>query len=422
MSTDVSEHSPQTPLSEVPVSPPARKGNPWLPTFRGVGLVTRIELRRRRPSAKGYVFYGILFAAVVAICILAAYFSTSDLSSTNLEVVLVMILGVGMLIAPSLSATSVNGDSGEGVLAPLQMTHLTAGDIAVGKLISSWLVSVMALLALSPFLIYAFARSGWRVDELAITLAVILLAVLAFTAVGLAWSSVAARAVASVSLAHLTTGFFAIGTLVLFFVVGTLVTETRTVTERYIDWESLTAEESTALDEAYMTGDFSALDPDDYQCVDSEWTTGVTHTDQIAWILLSNPIVMIGETAPIVDPETWRQDGRAAPGLFAQMHASVSGARLGPEEELSDFQVNDECANLFGAAEGVEEQSQEEMEAQWAADEQRWTEYQQQLANLDRAPWIGLAVVGALLFGSMTIVIRRLRVPYKKLRTGTRVA
>ncbi|WP_084128177.1 ABC transporter permease [Demequina sp. NBRC 110055] len=409
------------PPKETTVHPPARRGNPWRPTPRGVALMTSIELRRRRPSTKGYVLYGILFAAVIAICILAAVLSTSDLSSTNLELVLIMVLGVGMLIAPSLSATSINGDSGEGVLAPLQMSHLTAGDIAFGKLIASWLVSVIALLALSPFLIYAFTKSGWHLDELAITLAAILFMVLAFTAVGLAWSAIAARAVASVSLAHLTTGFFAVGTLVLFAVAGTLVTDTKTVTEYYLDWETLTADEQKALDDAYATGDFSALDPADYQCTPQEWTTGLTHTDQIAWLLLANPIVTIGETAPIVDPETWREDGRAAPGAFAQMHSLVAGARLGPQDDEIDYEPYNECDQIFGTA-AAEELSPEEQEAQWEADQAEYDAYQQELANLPRAPWLGLAVQAVLLVGSMLIVVRRLRVPYKKLRAGTRVA
>ena len=421
MSDQSTTESAPAPAIDVPVSPPARRGNPWAPTPHGVSLMTRIELRRRRPSAKGYVFYGIVFAVVIAICVLAAIFTPAELSSTNFEIVLVMVLGVGMLIAPSLSATSINGDSGEGVLAPLQMSHLTAGDIAVGKLVASWVVSVVALVALSPFLIYTFLNSGWTVLEMLATIGAILLVVLAFTAVGLAWSSLAARAVASVALAHLTTGFFLIGTLVTFGIASVLVTEESPSRDRYIDWNTLTPQAQTALDQAYMSGDFSQLDPDDYTCVESEWAYTVTHTDRIAWILLLNPAVMITETAPIVDPETWEKDGRAAPGLFANIHQLVSGARLGPDEDVAEHQGFDECADLFAQAE-QSEMTQEELEAMWAEDESDWIERQQEVANLQRAPWIGLSVAGALLIGSMWIVIRRLRVPYKKLRSGTRVA
>ena len=419
------------------VSPPARKGNPWLPTFGGVKLVTGIALRRRRPTGKGYVIYGILFAVVVAMCILAAIVSTDQLSSVNLELVLVMVLGVGMLIAPSLSATSINGDSSEGVLAPLQMTHLTAGDIAVGKLIASWFVSVIALAALSPFLVFGYIKSGWHLDELAITIGAILLVVLAFTAVGLAWSALSARAIASVSLAHLTTGFFAIGTLVLYAVVGGLVSDTYTSSDRYVDWTSLNETQSEALENAQMTGDYSELNPDDYTCITEEWSYSVVRTNEIAGLLLVNPVVMISETAPIVDPDTWEKDGRAAPGLFAEIHSMVAGARLGPDHDPYAMQNNgqeggyDECANIaeqsadsYDRDAAVEAQEQEwaEDEQQWEEQEARFAEYEQKRATLDRAPWIGLGLQVVLLVGSMALVIQRLRVPYKKLRSGTRVA
>ncbi|WP_084077412.1 ABC transporter permease [Demequina sp. NBRC 110057] len=402
--------------------PPARRGNPWAPSLHGVGLMTSIELRRRRPTTKGYIFYGILFALVAAICILAAVFTQADRSSANFELVLILVLGVGMLIAPSLSATSINGDSGEGVLAPLQMSHLTAGDIAFGKVIASWLVSVIALVALSPFLIYTYLSSGWHLGEVAMTIGAILFTVLAFTAVGLAWSSLAARAVASVSLAHLTTGVFLIGTLVAFAIGGALVTEDTGERDRYIDYEQLTPDAQAALEEAYTTGDYSTLDAADYPCVDSEWAYTVTHTDQIAWILLLNPAVMVIETAPIVDPETWEKDGRAAPGTFALLHQQISDARLGPVEGEATRWVYDECDDLFGSGAEAAEMTEEEMEAQWAADEAAAAEREQQLANLPRNPWPALGVLAVLFLGSMTIVVRRLRVPYKKLRSGTRVA
>lgn len=418
MSTDTTEGRVTTSAAH---HPPARRGNPWAPTFHGVGLVTSIELRRRRPTTKGYIFYGLLFAFVATICVLAAVFTEADRSSSNFELVLIMVLGVGMLIAPSLSATSINGDSGEGVLAPLQMSHLTAGDIAFGKVIASWLVSVIALVALSPFLIYTYLSSGWTLVEVLATVAAILFVVLAFTAVGLAWSSLAARAVGSVSLAHLTTGFFLIGTLVAFAIGGVLVTEDTGVRDRYIDYENLSADAQSALEDAWETGDYSALDPADYPCVDAEWGYSVTHTDKIAWILLLNPAVMVIETAPIVDPETWEKDGRAAPGTFALLHQQISSARLGPQEGEATQWVYDECAETFGTT-AQEEMTDEEMEAQWAAEEAAAAEREQEFANLPRAPWPALALLAVLFVGSMTIVVRRLRVPYKKLRTGTRVA
>ncbi len=404
---------PSTP--EPPTKVPPRAGNPWRPTFGGVWLVTRIELLRRRPSAKGYVFYGLLLAAILGLGILVAAVAPDDKTSIPLELVLVLVLGAGMLIGPSLSATSINGDSGEGVLAPLQMTHLTAGDLAFGKLLASWFVAFAVLFTTTPFLVYAFSRSGWHWDELLIVLGVILFLVLVTTAMGLAWSAIAARAVASVSLAHLTTGALVIGTLVVFAFTMPLVSESLGGADRYIDWEQLTDEQSEALDNAYMTGDYSELDVDSYVCVDSDWEYTVPHTERTAWMVLLNPVVVIGESSPIISTETYEEDGRAAPGLFAQMHQLVASARMGPTEFELQNSTYDECEELAAMAAG---------ESTWNDDQwqQDWDAQQEAQSTYDRAPWLGLIVQAALFVGAMAIVIRRLRVPYRTLRTGTRVA
>ena len=155
--------------------------------------------------------------AIIALSVLAAVNAGPDKNSVAFELVLILILGAGMLIGPSLSATSINGDSSEGVLAPLQMTRLTAADLAFGKLFASWIVCIAALLTTTPLLVYSYGRSGWtprRGGRGARRRSCS--SCLALTAVGLAWSSIAARAVASVSLTHLTTGLLVLGTLLVF--------------------------------------------------------------------------------------------------------------------------------------------------------------------------------------------------------------
>ena len=391
-----------------------RRGNPWRPSLYGVALVTKIELLRRRPSTKGYIAYGVLLAVIVGLGILVSVLSPDGKDSTPLELVLILVLGAGVLIGPSLSATSINGDSGEGVLAPLQMTHLTAGDIALGKLLASWTVAFVVLLTTTPFLVYAFSRSGWHWDELLLVLAVILFVVLTSSAVGLAWSAVAARAVASVSLAHLTTGFLVLGSLVLFAFSGALVSEKVVEESRYIEWEQLSAEQQVALKNAYSTEDFSDLDFESIECVDQTYENAYAHTEKTAWLLLINPGVMIGEFSPIVSTTTYETDGRAAPGVFAQIHSMVSGARIGPSEQDLQPKLYDACADLAAMAAGEE--------PDYVDYEQDWEAQQEERATYDRAPWLGFGLQGFLLLGSMIIVVRRLRVPYKKLRVGTRVA
>ncbi len=369
---------------------PAVRGNPWRPSFHGVGLVARIDLQRRRPSTKGWIFYGLTFAFILALGILVAVLTRdTEKSSVPLELVLMLVLGVGFLIGPSLSATSINGDSGEGVLAPMQMSRLTAGDLALGKLLASWAVSVAALVTMTPFLVYAFSRSGWHFMELLAVLGIILFMVLMATAIGLAWSAIAARAVASVSLAHLTTGVLVLGTLLMFAFTMPLVTETVEVTSKQRDDRTVTEEQFNDPD-----FDYNAL-----PCIDVTDTWDVVHGERTAWLLLLNPMVVVAEASPIVDPVTYREDGRAAPGFLAAIHASVAGQRLGPETPVG----YDGCATEY-----VEDNS--------------WEERETAKAHMPPAPWLGLGLSAALLVGSMVIVVNRLRVPYKKLRSGTRVA
>jgi ABC-2 type transport system permease protein len=394
-----------TATTERPASaaPKAPRGNPTRPSLRGIGLVTRIELLRRRPSAKGYIFYGLIFAAITALGIVAAVMAGPEKNSVPLELVLVLVLGTGMLIGPSLAATSINGDSAEGVLAPLQMTRLTAGDLALGKLLASWIVAVLALITTVPFLLYAFSRSGWTLVELLTVLGVSLFVVLVFTAVGLAWSSLAARNAASVALTHVTTGFMVLGTLVLFFFTQPLVSEEVSQTNKFLDYAQMTTDQEEAVALAYETGNFDSVDWQSLPCMEETFVTSFAHTERTAWMLLVNPIVVIGESSPIIDPQTYEADGRAYPGLYAQMHKGVSGARMGPDMETRAY---DECTGPVATDESNDP----------------WAIRQQEEYTYPRDPWLGLGVSAVLGLGAIIIAIRRLRVPYKKLRAGTRVA
>lgn len=402
----------ETPTASPASSITAPRGNPWLPTLSGVWLVTRIELLRRRPSPKGWIFYGLLAAAIIALGALLAVTAPAEKNSVPMELIVVLVLAAGMLIAPSLAATSINGDSSEGVLAPLQMTRLTAGDLALGKLIASWMIAFAVLLTSTPFLLYAFSRSGWHWQELMVVLGSVLLVVLASTAIGLAWSALAARAVASVSLAHLTTGALLLGTVLAFFFTQPLVSEQVENTYRYVDWKALSPDDAAALDNAYINGDYSELDPSAYTCTEETETYPVAHTERTAWLLLANPVVMIGETAPLISYSTWEQDGRAAPGVFAELHRMVSGARMGPPDSVLAGEGYDECAEIAAMASGKDP----------GMTDGEWEEQVDEAFTYTRAPWIGLGVQLGVLVGSMWIVVNRLRVPYKTLRAGTRVA
>jgi len=390
MTTAVSTGTAPVPTTRT--GPGVPKGNPWLPTWSGVALVARIEMLRRRPTRKGYLFYGLLLGFIAALSLAATLSAGDGKTSTPLELILVMVLGTGYLIGPSLSATAINGDSTDGVLAPMQMTRLTAGDLAFGKLLATWAVSVIALITMVPFMWYASVRSGWTGLELVTVVGVILFLVLVATATGLAWSSIAARNAVSVALTHVTSGLLGLGTLIIFAFTTPLVTEQVTVTEQHPDWSQATAAEQ--IDPNF---DASTL-----PCTSEEHPAGWSHTERTAWLLLVNPVFVIGETSPIINPETWKADGRAHPGFFAFAHSTLSDSRV-PSEKPTGA---DYCTYPDSGYAGGDP----------------WQARQNAMAVYPRQPWVGLGFSALLGIGSMIVTVRRLRVPYKKLSVGTRVA
>ncbi|NTV40108.1 MAG: hypothetical protein HGA51_09185 [Demequinaceae bacterium] len=221
---------------------------------------------------------------------------------------------------------------------------------------------------------------------------VILFLVLVATATGLAWSSIAARNAVSVALTHVTSGLLGLGTLIVFAFTTPLVTEEVSVTSHYRDWTQATAAQQS--DPAF---DASAL-----PCTTETYSQSWTHTERTAWLLLVNPVFVIGETSPIVDPETWEADGRAHPGFFAFAHSSLSDSRAPSARPTGP----DYCAFPDSGYEGGNP----------------WEARQQAMAIYPRQPWVGLGFYALLGIGSMIVTVRRLRVPYKKLGVGTRVA
>src|SRR5690554_5663019 len=98
-----------------------------------------------------------------------------------------------------------------------------------------------------------------------------------------------------------------------------------TVINRELDWDQVTDDQ----------WDDPSFDAYTLPCVEVESVWTVTHTDRTIWMVLINPIVTVAEVSPLVDPETYQTDGRAAPGLFSEIHREVVSGRLGALEPAS---------------------------------------------------------------------------------------
>src|SRR5438874_6516096 len=73
---------------------------------------------------------------------------------------MIFVLALALVVSPALTAQSVNGDRERGTLATLQVTRLSAAEIAVGKLLAGWAVGLAALVLTLPFAGWALVLGG----------------------------------------------------------------------------------------------------------------------------------------------------------------------------------------------------------------------------------------------------------------------
>ena len=391
-----------TPVITPAPSPAAGAASTWGLSWQGLRTVAALELRQRVRSTRWIIVLVLWFVVLVLLTVLtnrAVHASIGTIDETldggaavsdaaqraaneyaaasTFGIVVFLVLALGGLVAPALSATSINGDRSAGVLAALQTTLLTPAEIVLGKLLAAWLTAMALLAAALPVLIWAYVGGGTPITRLLTTLVVLSLSLLMVCAVALGWSAVAARTSSSSVLTYLTVLFLGLGLPILFGLTAPLVQEETTVQVRVFE----------------PTFDAEGNPTDGGSCVTRTETRSEFRTDRTWWLLAANPFVVVADSAPPV-----RRQGVFGVGdPLTAIRDGVRTARLGPGE------VQDECGGAFQ----YDEQ-----------DRQRQNE-----ADALPATWpYGLAA--DLAFGALftVIAVRRLRAPARTLPRGTRVA
>ena len=108
--------------------------------------MARLEFRLRIRAGRWRWLVAAWFAVLLLITALVRAAASQPnivgdepaLGAVMFGVVVLVVLALALLVAPALAAQSVNGDRERGTLATLQVTRLSAGEIAVGKLLASW--------------------------------------------------------------------------------------------------------------------------------------------------------------------------------------------------------------------------------------------------------------------------------------------
>jgi ABC-type transport system involved in multi-copper enzyme maturation permease subunit len=368
-------------------------------TWHGIQTVARLELRQRARASRWAIVLGIWFAAVALVTVLSYWTMHDplvDSGASMCDIVIFFVLGLGMLVVPSLTATSINGDREHGVLATLQTTLLTSADIVLGKLAAAWAIAAAFLATALPFLVWAWLEGGISIGRILLSLLVLLLVLAVVCAIGLMFSTLTARPVSSAVLTYLAMGALVFGTVIGFGLTAFLVTEEQTVRVYGIpdDWwekNNPSAVEPPGTEPLPM----EPREPTRADCTTFERVTSVAHTERIWWMLPLNPFVVVADAAP------------SRPGTQEQMYsgftpmrwisAGAREARRGATDE-----VLQECYI------GTNVQESPEPLADAAQRESVW-------------PY-GLGFLLASGLGATLVAERRLHTPIRRLPNGTRIA
>ncbi len=364
-------------------------------SLHGIRTVARLELTQRVRASRWPLVLGVWVVVIGGITWLTwAAVNDEDFNQGPIlyDVVTFCVLGLGMLIVPSLTATSINGDREHGVLATLQTTLLTAADIVVGKLVAAWAVAMVFLATALPFLAFAWLAGGLNAGRIAASLLVLALVLAVVCAIGLMFSALTARPVASAVLTYLTVAAFVFGSVISFGMAYFLVAADETVSVRYVRDDFWTEQEQSfpkPETEAEME-EWNPPQPTAADCVVTTEVREVGHTERIWWLLPLNPFVVVADVAPPT-PST------STYNAFTPMTWISRGARLakaGPPE------IYDDCAaNFLPTAQDAEE-------------------------TTPTSPvWpFGLAFLLAAGVGAAALTRKRIETPIRRLPKGTRIA
>ena len=408
--------------------------NTWSLSWTGLRIVTGLELRQRIRSRRWLIALAAWFIGIggITTLVIGSVTSLMELSSPSFTggplafgLIVLFVLGMGLVIAPTFSASSINGDRAAGVLATLQATRLSALEIAAGKLVAAWLTSAVFLVVALPFIIWTTILASFSWWQVAVCFAVVLALVAVVCAIGLGWSAMISRSAGATALTYVS--------VVVLGIISPLVTALGTpfvvdhATVRI--WglpPQVQREYDRQLEEFWNQNPQSdgsdAPAPPIGRCAWFERTEEVARTERLWWILVPNPFVIVADAAPLPDGASAnlsRYVGQSG-DLLAGMRLGVRSLALGPEVE------RDECIQLYYGLNYDVDWNEDGTPRVTTSDGTVVPVASPVRARTISAaqplwPW-GLGM--NLLIGAafLWVAVRRLAIPYGKLPRGVRVA
>lgn len=370
-----------------------------------VGVLVGLELRQRLRTTRWKVTLCVAFV-VLSLAVFGSMYLTmipgrstySEWAQNLYAIVMAAELFFGIILAPALSATAINGDRKDATLAVVQATPISNWQLAIGKLAGNW-VSCLALVAIaSPFLVWGIIAAPYGIGAGLLGVAVLCLLFACYGGIGLGFSALTARPAGSAVLTQATVFFLILGLPALFGLAYPTTAQEHQVTHGNLAYpsDSLVAEAPPRQEPV---------------CVDEEQTDTFHHSERIWWLLAPNPFLILPDVIAQYDnPKTrnWTTvDPPPGPTVVAPIAQVLSAARVGP---------------YVGALECRDQQSPYTASGNY--DQQPF--YQARSAHensrIGHSWYLGLlanVVLGGI---GVFIAARRLRVPASTLPKGVRIA
>ncbi|MBS1905615.1 MAG: ABC transporter permease [Actinobacteria bacterium] len=270
-----------------------------------VWTIARLELTQRLRSPGWYILLGVfaLVLLIVTVLALLAFSYTPTTGAGAYSVIVMLVLLLVVLISPTLSGSSINGDREAATLAALQTTLAGTGDILCGKLLAAVITGSAFLVVAVPFLVVSMLAGDVRIDVLLVSLLVLAAEIVIVAAIGVGWSGLVARPLFSVANTYLVVAALCLGTLLIFGLAGSVI---RTDVEmRTRTWD----EQSGPNCDSWETH-----------------TVSQPRFDYVWGFLAANPFVVLADATPT----TYSSYGTPN-DMFGGIKLSVRSAQLPPQ-------------------------------------------------------------------------------------------
>lgn len=272
--------------------------------------IARLELTQRLRSVGWYILLGVFAVVLLGVTILAyAVYSWNDFGGAGVySIVVNMVLLLVVLVSPTLSGNTINGDRDAATLAAVQVTAASTGDIMIGKLLAAVATGGAFLVVALPFLAVSLIGGGADLSVLLVSLLVLIVEIVVVAAIGVGLSGLIARPLFSVATTYLVVAGLVIGTLITFALGGLAVRS-----------------ESTTYSRPYDAA--GNVDCENWET----YTYEVPRFDLVWWALAANPFVVLADATPT----EFSKDGYPV-DLFGQIKLGVRTAQLSPLEQRWD--------------------------------------------------------------------------------------